>query len=420
MPDPSESLERLTRILAERDCRALLVAAASGTDPDLAPFVGPVHLGRSFLVLRAGDPPDAGRLGYLTAMERDEAAASGLSLIHPADLDIETLGRENPEPALFWGAVLRGALARAEVPAGRIALAGHLGAGRAVGFAPVLAEAGWPLIDGHEVVRLLRKRKRDHELTAIREAAAGTVAAFRRVAGMLAATVPARLGEPGSGGGTALRLDGAPLTVGRLREEVYRVLSDHRLTQPEGNLLAPAEEGAVPHSTGTNERVLRAGESLVVDLFPRGRLFADCTRTFCVGEPPAPLAKAHGLVREALDRARAAAKPGATGWSLQEATCELFEEHGYATPVSEPGTDEGYVHNLGHGVGYELHEYPSFRREPGAEGVLEAGDVVTIEPGLYSPRERYGVRLEDLVVLDEGGIAEDLTPLPYDLDPRAW
>jgi Xaa-Pro aminopeptidase len=88
--------------------------------------------------------------------------------------------------------------------------------------------------------------------------------------------------------------------------------------------------------------------------------------------------------------------------------------------VSEPGTEEGYVHNLGHGVGYELHEYPSFRRDPGPEGVLEALDVVTLEPGLYSPRDRYGVRLEDLVILGEDGIAEDLTPLPYELDPRSW
>jgi Xaa-Pro aminopeptidase len=46
--------------------------------------------------------------------------------------------------------------------------------------------------------------------------------------------------------------------------------------------------------------------------------------------------------------------------------------------------------------------------------------VVTLEPGLYSPRDRYGVRLEDLVILGEDGIAEDLTPLPYELDPLTW
>jgi Xaa-Pro aminopeptidase len=405
----SGSPERLAHLLEERDCRALLVVSGSGNDPDMAPFVGPVHLGRSFLVLA---PSDSVQLGYLAAMERDEAAATGLPLIHPADLDVDALAREHDEPAPFWAALLERALAHAGVPAGRVALAGHLGAGRAAGFAPALEAAGWPLTDGHEVVRLLRKTKRDHELAAIRAAAAGTVAAFRRVAEMLAAAE--------RGNRSLLLLNSEPLTVGRVRAEVFRVLSGHGLEQPEGNLIAPAEEGAVPHSAGTDERVLRAGESLVVDLFPRGRLFADCTRTFCVGEPPELLAKAHALVLESLERSRRAAKPGVTGWELQQATCELFQEHGYATPVSEPGTEEGYVHNLGHGVGYELHEYPSFRRDPGPEGVLEALDVVTLEPGLYSPRDRYGVRLEDLVILGEDGIAEDLTPLPYELDPRSW
>lgn len=408
----SGSPERLAHLLEERDCRALLVVSGSGNDPDMAPFVGPVHLGRSFLVLA---PSGSVQLGYLVAMERDEAAATGLPLIHPADLDVDALARDHDEPAPFWAALLERALARAGVPAGRVALAGHLGAGRAAGFAPALEAAGWPLVDGHEVVRMLRKTKRDHELAAIRAAAAGTVAAFRRVAEMLAASE--------RGQRSLLQLNSEPLTVSRVRAEVFRVLSGHGLEQPEGNLIAPAEEGAVPHSAGTDERVLRAGESLVVDLFPRGRLFADCTRTFCVGEPPELLAKAHALVLEALERSRRAAKPGVTGWELQQATCELFEEHGHVTPLSEHGVDpngEGYVHNLGHGVGYELHEYPSFRRDPGPEGVLEAGDAVTLEPGLYSPRDRYGVRLEDLVILGDDGIAEDLTPLPYDLDPRAW
>ena len=87
--------------------------------------------------------------------------------------------------------------------------------------------------------------------------------------------------------------------------------------------------------------------------------------------------------------------------------------------MSHPGTTRGYVHGLGHGVGFELHEYPSFRRHAGPEGVLAAGDVITLEPGLYEPEQGFGVRLEDLVALVADG-SENLTPLPYELDPRAW
>ncbi|HUF77620.1 MAG TPA: M24 family metallopeptidase [Thermoanaerobaculia bacterium] len=424
----SHAREVLSRELADRGCEALLVVGASGRDPDLAPFVGPAHLSRAFLLLpRPSGGSDTGRgplLGYLTAMERDEAAKPGYELLTPAALEVERLLRERPETASFWGALLARALELAGVPHGRLALAGHLGAGHAVAFAGALAGAGWSLVDGHEVVLLLRKRKRAGEVASIREAARGAAAAMRRVAEVLAAAEP----EVGKGAATPgafelgrqLRSRGEPLTVAHLRREVFRVIADHGLEQPEDNIIAPAEEGAAPHSMGTDSRVLRAGESLIVDLFPRGRLFADCTRTFCVGEPPEPLAAAHAAVERALAIARAGARPGVRGFALQEAVCRHFQDLGHATPVSHPGTVTGYVHNLGHGVGHELHEYPSFRKEAGAEGVLGEGDVIAVEPGLYDPEAGWGVRLEDLVVLGEDGIAEDLTPLPYELDPRAW
>jgi Xaa-Pro aminopeptidase len=124
-------------------------------------------------------------------------------------------------------------------------------------------------------------------------------------------------------------------------------------------------------------------------------------------------------VLAALALAREMAAPMARGWDLQAAVCRQFESAGYATPLNHPGTQTGYVHNLGHGVGYELHELPVFRHVAGAEGVLAPGDVFTLEPGLYDPAGGYGVRLEDLFHLGAGG-AEILTPLPYDLDPRAW
>ena len=87
--------------------------------------------------------------------------------------------------------------------------------------------------------------------------------------------------------------------------------------------------------------------------------------------------------------------------------------------MTHPGTTTGYVHGLGHGVGYVLHEYPSFRKQAGAEGVLGEGDAITLEPGLYSPEEGWAVRVEDLYVVTPGG-PRNLTAMPRDLDPRAW
>jgi Xaa-Pro aminopeptidase len=210
------------------------------------------------------------------------------------------------------------------------------------------------------------------------------------------------------------------LTVEALRREVAAILAADGLEQPEGNLIAPGREGAVPHNAGLPTSVVRRGESLIVDLFPRRRLHADCTRTFCVGDAPSELIAAHRAVREALARASALAHEGASGFALHEAVSRHFAGLGYATTLADPATTTGYVHGLGHGVGFEVHELPHFRRDrAGADGTLEREDVFTLEPGLYDPEAGYGVRLEDLCRLGSAGL-ENLTPLPYDLDPRAW
>ncbi|HWM90750.1 MAG TPA: M24 family metallopeptidase [Thermoanaerobaculia bacterium] len=344
-------------------------------------------------------------------MERDEAAATGFRLITPEHLEVTRWANEAAEPGRFMAWVAERSLEAAGISPGRVALAGHGQAGIIQAACAELSRKGWTWVPGNPLVLAVRKRKTASELTAIRAAADGVRDAFRRVAARLAAAVPRENGE--------LWLAEERLTVDRLRSEAGLALSARGLEQPKGNIVAPAEEGGVPHSAGTPDRVLRAGESIVVDLYPRGVLFADCTRTFCVGEPPTDLRRAHDLVLTALERAHLRARPGVRGWDLQEEVCAFFESEGFPTPISEPGTTRGYVHNLGHGVGFDLHEQPVFRKISGAEGVLREGDVFTLEPGLYDPAEGYGVRLEDLVYLGPEG-PEDLTPLPYDLDPRAW
>ncbi len=405
----ADRLAELAARLEELGCEALLVLASSAQDPDLAPFVGTVHLGECQLVA----PRDGtARLAFLTPMERGEAAATGLALITPEDLDHTRWQSEALEPADLTAWVAARALELSGLSPGRVALAGHGPAGVVQAACARLAKDGWVWVPGNSVVLALRKRKIESEVEAIRAAATGTCEALRAVARLLAGATVAD---------GALWLEGEPLRVARLRAEVAQVLARHGLEQPKGNIVAPGDEGGVPHSIGTDERVLRPGESLVVDLFPRGGLFfADCTRTFCVGEPPEPLARAWAMVRAALERAHQQATPGVRGWSVQEAVCAHFTGHGELTPISSPGTTTGYVHNLGHGVGLALHEQPTFKKVSGAEGVLREGDVFTLEPGLYHPEQGFGVRLEDLVRLDDDGALENLTPLPYELDPRAY
>ena len=402
--------ELLAALLAEAKAEALLVVAGSSRDPDLLAFVGNARLGAACVLADAGGV----RLAYFTAMEREEAAlaeAGGVELVHPSDFDMDSLRRDGKGYDEILAAAVGEAFDRAGIGAGRVALAGRPPAGSAVALAEALRSADREPFSGRGLMLALRRGKTAGEVEGIAAAAAATVEAFESVARMLAGCSVRERAE--------LWLAEERLTVARVKARAAAVFAGHGLEQPESSIVAPAEEGATGHSTGTPERVLRAGESLVVDLFPRGLLFADCTRTLCVGEPPEALVQAHALVLQGLEASVAALRPGVRGWTLHERVCRLFEGAGFLVPDSNPGNKSGYFHLLGHGVGYELHELPSFRKSGPGTGELAAGDVVTIEPGLYDPDAGWGVRLEDLLVVTHDG-SRNLTPLPYALDPRAW
>jgi len=156
----------------------------------------------------------------------------------------------------------------------------------------------------------------------------------------------------------------------------------------------------------------------MLDLWPRDRessCYADMTRTFVIGEPSEELVTYQGLVYEALQRSLAAVKPDVPGRDVYVVASEVFHEAGYPTGLHKRDgevLEDGFFHGLGHGVGLEVHEQPWLSRYPGE---LVAGDVITLEPGLY--RSGYGgCRLEDLVLVTKDG-AEVLTDYPYDLEP---
>ena len=216
--------------------------------------------------------------------------------------------------------------------------------------------------------------------------------------------------------GDQLLLDGKQLTVERVKADMSMVFAAHDTTADE-YIVAPGAQGAVGHDMGSGP--IRPSTPLVVDIFPRDNasaVYTDMTRTFVVGDVPDDVREWHRLVKEALDRAVAEIRPGVEGRAVFEHTCDIFEAAGEPTQrTKKPGETlgDGFFHGLGHGVGLEVHEAPGMGRL--SRKTLVAGDVVTVEPGLY--RVGYGgVRLEDIVLVTENG-AEVLTDYPYDLEP---
>jgi len=118
---------------------------------------------------------------------------------------------------------------------------------------------------------------------------------------------------------------------------------------------------------------------------------SDCTRTFTSGPVDGEMREIYQLVLRAQEAALALVRPGTPCADVHEAALRVITEAGYG---------EQFRHGTGHGVGLAVHEEPRFRA--GVEGVLEVGNVVTVEPGVYLPG-RFGVRIEDLVVVTEDG-----------------
>jgi len=201
-----------------------------------------------------------------------------------------------------------------------------------------------------------------------------------------------------------LFLKNEPLTSERVRAEMHRLLIDLgcRITD---TIVSCGEDTAIPHATGSGP--LYANEPIVIDIFPqdeRTGYFSDMTRTVVKGKASEEILDMYHAVMDAHHLAASSVRDGANGAEIHKNVIDLFSDRGY-----ENGS-RGFVHNLGHGVGLEIHEAPSLGPNGGP---LSAGNVITIEPGLYYPKIG-GVRLEDTGMVTRRGFTS-FTTYPKDL-----
>jgi Xaa-Pro dipeptidase len=170
-------------------------------------------------------------------------------------------------------------------------------------------------------------------------------------------------------------------------------------------IIASGAKSAFPHG-GCTSRTISEGDLVIADLGATVDFYrSDMTRTFIAGKPSAKQKKIYETVKAAHEKAFSQIKPAVPAKNVDSAARQTIEDAGFG---------QFFVHNLGHGVGLEIHEPPTL--SPDSKDVLAAGNVVTDEPGIYIPGFG-GVRIEDTVLITKDG-AEKLTSAPYLLENK--
>jgi Xaa-Pro aminopeptidase len=257
--------------------------------------------------------------------------------------------------------------------------------------------------DQHMSVRTLKKLEGKLPEGVALEGVGGTVEKLRRVkdeAELAAIAAAAELADDVWRWSLERGLSGrSELDVARAAEARMRELG----AEPSfPAIVAAGPNGSLPHAE-PGGREIGSGELVVFDMGAKlDGYCSDGTRTFATGEPGERAREVYEIVSEAQEAALDAVRAG----ERAEAVDTVARDR-----IAAAGHGERFGHGLGHGVGLEVHEEPRVSQR--SEDVLEAGEVVTIEPGVYLPGE-LGVRIEDLVVVSEDG-HRNLSGLPKDL-----
>ncbi len=400
----------LDRLMAERNLDAFIIPAVEDRNPYRDYLTGGVHAAALVIKKRDENP----RL-IVNHMEIDEAKKSGLPTQTFDDFKYGDIVKEHGRGTAAAQRALWMRILSDLGVTGRLTIYGVQSTQATMRLQRLIENELSEQVtlvtdDTPDIFSVAYETKDADELEKLREAGRRTSTVMRAVRDWLS--------THRADGEQVTNSAGEPLTIGAVKRYVRQLLLEHDMEDANGMIFAQGRDAGVPHSRGRADEVLRPGEAIVFDLFPcpvGGGYYHDMTRTWSLGWARDDVQRDFDLVQDVFWRSLEGITPGEPAKQIATQVCEWFESAGHPTRLSTPNTQSGYVHSLGHGLGLNVHESPGLSHLMPEATRIQAGNVLTIEPGLYYPDKGYGIRIEDTVYIDEDGQIHNFTDCPYDL-----
>ena len=360
-----------------KDKAALLIVAASETDPDMLyatkffapdPFIFLQKNGKRTLVLSDLEI-DRGR---------KQAKADEFVMFSQLEREVQGKSKKAPPYEKVLAHFLRKRGIRSAIVPSNFAL----------GYAQELMANKIRVRATNGLFWPEREAKSEKEIEMIGRALRITETGLKRAIEVLKASKP--------GAGKRLRWSGKTLTSEMLRAEIdSTILRAGGI--PTGTIVAGGDQACDPHERGFGP--LYANSLIVLDVFPRDAktgYFGDMTRTVLRGRASDAQRKLSETVKAGQTLGLKKIKAGVDGMAIHKAIQKFFAERGFPTEVRK-GRRVGFFHGTGHGLGLDIHEHPRLQKV-----TLKARQVLTVEPGLYYPG-LGGARQEDVVIVTKTG-----------------
>ncbi len=390
----------------KRNMNFLWIVGSSFYNPPFVYMNGRYTLFKAAIIKQKGKKP---WLVY-TDMDRDEARKSGLNLVNIKKLKLHNIIKKYPEPFRRNVEILKQYIKFFNMK-GRIGIYGNSEVKNFFFLWTKLVQEV-PDIElvndfGNDLIAGVRETKDETEAARIKNVGRRSQKVMSNVFDYLSSLSAVN--------GHAVTKWGEPVTIGAVKKVIALEMTRQDLLEESGVIFSQGSEAGIPHHQGDSDSRLKTGSSIVFDFFTRDKESGYCfdmTRTVFLNEAEPRLLEAYETVRKVQEAVISSLKTGRPLNYFDNLACDIFESANHVTYRQEPSATQGYCHSLGHGLGLEIHESPAISIHVANRKKLQKGHLFTVEPGLYYPDKGWGIRLEDVLWIDQNGQPENFTEYP--------